>query len=58
MKVSVTHIATGYTVIHENVARIVEKNNRFELIDFRRRKDPITSTSYHKSLYIFSVIEN
>ena len=57
MKVSVTHISTGYTVIHENVARIVEKNNRFELIDYRQRKGPITSTSYHKSLYTFSVVE-
>lgn len=47
MKISVTHKSTGYTVIHENVARISESNSRFELIDYRQRKGPLTSTSYH-----------
>ena len=58
MKVSVTHISTGYTVIHENVAKIIEKANRFELIDYQQYKGPITSTSYHKSLFTFSVIDD
>lgn len=55
MKVSVTHTETGYTVVHENVDRIKETVNRFELIDKHRRGDPWTSTSYHKSLYTFTV---
>lgn len=58
MKVSVTHISTGHTVTHENIARIIENSNRFELIDYRQRGGPITSTSYHKSLYTFSIIDD
>lgn len=58
MKVSVTHISTGDTVLHANVAKIIEKSNRFELIDYRQRKGPITSTSYHKSLFTFTIFEN
>lgn len=45
MKISVTHKSTGYTVIHENVARISESNSRFELIDCRQRKGPLCSTT-------------
>ena len=55
MKVSVAHKETGYTVTHENVANIQETENRFELIDHRKRGDPWTSTSYHKSLFTFTV---
>ena len=57
MKISVTHKSTGYTVIHKNVARISESNSRFELIDYRQRKGPLTSTSYHKSLYAYTIVE-
>lgn len=55
MKVSVTHTETGYTVVHENVDRIKETVNRFELIDKHRRGELWTSTSYHKSLFTFTV---
>lgn len=55
MKVSVTHIKTGYTVVHENVDRIEETDSRFELVNKRRRGWPLTSSSYHKSIYTYAV---
>ena len=55
MKVSVIHIKTGYTIVHENVDRIIETAARFELIDKRQRGGPLTSTSYHKSLHTYTV---
>ena len=56
MIVSVTNKSTGYTVMHENVARISENSQRFELIDYRQRNCPFTSTSYHKSLYTYTIV--
>ena len=57
MIVSVIHKSTGYTVVHKNVAQISEGDNRFELIDYRQHKGPLTSTSYHKSLFTYTVVE-
>lgn len=55
MKVSVTHVKTGHTIVHENVDRIKETADRFELINKRRRGWPLTSTSYHKSFHTYKV---
>lgn len=56
MTVSVKHISTGYTIIHENVAKIAETEERFELFDYRRPRYPISSTSYHNSLFTFMIV--
>lgn len=54
MTIIVTFIDNGAMFRHENIARIVETADRFELIEVRGKRGPICSTSYHRSLYTWS----
>ena len=56
MKVLVTNKCTGRALVHDSVEKILESEIRFELIDYQKRNSPITSTSYHKSRFSFTII--
>lgn len=57
MVVKVVHLKTGVTEVKNNVERVLESEDRFELVDKRKKGAPQTSTSYHRSLFRFEVLD-
>ena len=56
MVVKVVHLETGVTEVKNNVEEVLESEDRFELVDKRKKGVPQSSTSYHRALFRFEVL--
>ena len=56
MVITVVHLETGVTDVKNNAEQVLEFEDRFELVDKRKKGAPQTSASYHRSRFRFELL--